>query len=85
MRESQLVHTQQYYEGDIMGGAHAAFFSNLLAKLLGMLRQQPPGQYMLTHAPGADFIACLKAEPGNDARVCACLPAASFSPPSAWK
>lgn len=38
----------------------AAFFGTLLAKLLGLLRQQDVGRYLLSHGPGADSIQCLQ-------------------------
>ena len=70
VKESRLVRTRSYAEGDIHASAQANFFGNLLAKLLGMLRNQPHGQYLLTHVPGSDVIDCLKALPGNDRKVC---------------
>ena len=73
VRESQMVRMQLYSEDDISGGAQAAFFTNLLAKLLSTLRLQPPGHYMLTHGPGSDAITCLKATFSDGREVCSLL------------
>lgn len=70
VRESRLVHVSTLTEEDVAGGCQADFLGNLLGKLIGTMQFWAHGRYLLSHAPGADVIACFRELPKQHVPVC---------------
>ncbi|KAK9806445.1 hypothetical protein WJX73_007663 [Symbiochloris irregularis] len=66
VKESQVIRLETH-EAPTDTAENAAFFGALVAKLLGLLRQQDVGRYLLSHGSGADNIQCLQALPAREA------------------